>query len=65
LTCVALALLNEWNHPCTIVTKNAMIERDLDILVPVTERNLVHISISINSLDWLRSRSNKRVRRIG
>jgi DNA repair photolyase len=33
------------------VTKNAMIERDLDILVPMAERNLVHVFISINSLD--------------
>lgn len=51
LTRAALALLNECNHPCTIVTKNAMIERDLDILVPMAERNLVHVFISINSLD--------------
>ena len=51
LTCAALALLNECNHPCTIVTKNALIERDLDILVPMAERNLVQVFISINSLD--------------
>ena len=51
LTRAALALLNECSHPCTIVTKNAMIERDLDILVPMAERNLVHVFISINSLD--------------
>jgi DNA repair photolyase len=43
LTRAALALLHECNHPCTIVTKNAMIERDVHILV--------HVFISINSLD--------------
>ncbi|MGN6481150.1 PA0069 family radical SAM protein [Luteibacter sp.] len=51
LTRAALALLNECNHPCTIVTKNALIERDLDILAPMAERNLVQVFISINSLD--------------
>src|SRR4051812_15298310 len=51
LTRAALALLNECSHPCTIVTKNALIERDLDILVPMAERNLVHVFVSINSLD--------------
>jgi len=51
LTRAALALLNECNHPCTIVTKNALIERDLDILGPMAERNLVQVFISINSLD--------------
>ncbi|HMH69516.1 MAG TPA: PA0069 family radical SAM protein [Pinirhizobacter sp.] len=51
LTRAALALLNECNHPCTIVTKNALVERDLDILVPMAKRNLVQVFISINSLD--------------
>jgi DNA repair photolyase len=51
LTRAALALLDECNHPCTIVTKNALIERDIDILAPMAERNLVQVFISINSLD--------------
>jgi DNA repair photolyase len=51
LTRAALALLNECNHPCTLVTKNSLVERDLDILVPMAERNLVHVFVSINSLD--------------
>ena len=51
LTRAALALLNECNHPCTIVTKNALIERDLDLLVPMAARNLVQVFISINSMD--------------
>ncbi|WP_368311562.1 hypothetical protein [Luteibacter sp. CQ10] len=51
LTRAALALLDECNHPCTTVTKNALIERDLDILAPMAERNLVQVFISINSLD--------------
>ncbi|SEM54273.1 DNA repair photolyase [Luteibacter sp. UNCMF331Sha3.1] len=51
LTRAALALLNECNHPCTIVTKNALIERDIDILASMAERNLVQVFVSINSLD--------------
>jgi DNA repair photolyase len=33
LTRAALALLNDCNHPCTLVTKNSLVERDLNILV--------------------------------
>lgn len=51
LTRVALQVLAECHHPCTIVTKNAMVERDLDILVPMARENLVQVFISINSLD--------------
>jgi DNA repair photolyase len=49
-TAMSVALLNECNHPFTIVTKNAMVERDLDIQVPMAERDLVQVFISINSL---------------
>ncbi|MFK2893014.1 PA0069 family radical SAM protein [Dyella flagellata] len=51
VTRAALALLSECNHPCTIVTKNGLIERDLDILASMAERQLVQVLISINSLD--------------
>lgn len=51
LTRAALSVLNDCNHPCTIVTKNALIERDLDLLVAMAQRRLVQVFISINSLD--------------
>lgn len=51
LTRAALELLAECRHPCTIVTKNALVERDLDILVPMARERLVQVFISINSLD--------------
>jgi DNA repair photolyase len=51
LTRAALQVLAECHHPCTIVTKNALVERDLDILVPMAGENLVQVFISINSLD--------------
>jgi len=46
-----LEVLAECGHPVGIVTKNAMIERDLDILAPMAEKNLVNVFISVNNLD--------------
>ncbi|RAP57121.1 PA0069 family radical SAM protein [Oleiagrimonas sp. MCCC 1A03011] len=51
LTRGALEVLADCRHPCTIVTKNALVERDLDLLVPMAERRLVQVFISVNSLD--------------
>jgi DNA repair photolyase len=51
LTRAALELLAECHHPCTIVTKNALVERDLDLLVPMARENLVQVFVSVNSLD--------------
>jgi DNA repair photolyase len=51
LTRAALELLAECHHPCTLVTKNAMVERDLDILVPMAREGLVQVFVSVNSLD--------------
>jgi DNA repair photolyase len=51
LTRAALEVLAECRHPCTIVTKNAMVERDLDILAPMARANLVQVFVSVNSLD--------------
>lgn len=36
-----LRVLSECEHPLAIVTKNALVERDLDLLVPLAGRNLV------------------------
>ena len=46
-----LEVLAECEHPVGIVTKNAMIERDIDILASMAEKNLVNVYISINNLD--------------
>jgi DNA repair photolyase len=51
LTRAALEVLAECHHPCTIVTKNAMVERDLDILAPMAREGLVQVFFSVNSLD--------------
>ncbi|KGI79159.1 PA0069 family radical SAM protein [Oleiagrimonas soli] len=51
LTRAALEVLAECRHPCTIVTKNAMVERDLDLLAPMAAQRLVQVFVSVNSLD--------------
>ncbi len=51
LTRAALQVLAECHHPCTIVTKNALVERDLDLLVPMAREHLVQVFVSVNSLD--------------
>ncbi len=47
--CLEVAL--EARQPVSIITKNALITRDLDILQPLAENNLVHVYLSITSLD--------------
>jgi DNA repair photolyase len=51
LTRQCLTVLAEANHPLTIVTKNAMVTRDIDVLAPMAEKKLVHVFISITQLD--------------
>ena len=51
LTRAALEVLAECRHPCTIVTKNALVERDLDLLVAMAREKLVQVFVSVNSPD--------------
>jgi DNA repair photolyase len=46
-----LEVLAECEHPLTIVTKSALIERDLDLLAPMARKRLVHAFISVTTLD--------------
>lgn len=46
-----LEVLADCGHPLTIVTKSALIERDLDLLAPMAEKNLVKVFVSITTLD--------------
>jgi DNA repair photolyase len=46
-----LELLSECRHPFSIVTKNALVERDLDLLAPLAEKNLVKVFLSVTTLD--------------
>jgi DNA repair photolyase len=46
-----LEVLAETRHPLLIVTKSALIERDLDLLSAMASQNLVSVGISITTLD--------------
>ena len=46
-----LEVLERAGHPVGIVTKSALILRDLDILARLAERNLVRVAISVTTLD--------------
>ncbi|MEM7543832.1 MAG: PA0069 family radical SAM protein [Pseudomonadota bacterium] len=46
-----LEVLLEFRHPVTIVSKSALVERDLDLLVALAELNLAHVFISVTTLD--------------
>ncbi len=48
--------LSDWNHPVAIVTKGTLIERDIDLLSDMARRNLVHVGISVTTLDPALSR---------
>lgn len=51
LTRGIVELLAECDHPLTIVTKSALVERDLDLLGPMARKNLVKVFVSISTLD--------------
>lgn len=46
-----LEVLEEFNNPVSIITKNALILRDLDILKRLAEKRLIHVMVSITTLD--------------
>ena len=41
----------KYKHPVSVITKNALIKRDLDILSQLAEHNLVHVMVSITGTD--------------
>jgi DNA repair photolyase len=51
ITRQVLEVLAACEHPCTLITKSAMIERDLDLLAPMAQKNLVQAFISVTTLD--------------
>lgn len=51
ITRACLQVLSDFQHPVGIVTKGALIERDLDILAPMARKNLVRVGISLTTLD--------------
>lgn len=46
-----LAVLERTGHPVGIVTKSALVTRDIDILSRMAKRNLVKVALSVTTLD--------------
>lgn len=51
-----LEVLDAHNHPVGIVTKSALVTRDIDILSRMAERGLAKVALSVTSLDRKLSR---------
>ena len=56
LTRGILEVLLETRHPATIVTKSALVVRDLDILGEMARLGLVRVGLSVTSMDHVLSR---------
>lgn len=46
-----LGVLSDANHPVAILTKNALVTRDIDLLASMAERGLVKVGLSVTTLD--------------
>ncbi len=57
ITRAILKVLSDCNHPVTIVTKSALIERDIDILAPMAEKGLCTAALSVTTLERTVARS--------
>ncbi|HSD60675.1 MAG TPA: PA0069 family radical SAM protein [Burkholderiales bacterium] len=51
ITREVLEVLSECEHPLTITTKSALVERDLDLLAPMAEKRLARVYLSVATLD--------------
>jgi DNA repair photolyase len=51
LTRKVLQLMLEYQHPVSMVTKASLIERDIDILNKLAQQNLVHVAVTITTLN--------------
>ncbi|MBD3670008.1 MAG: PA0069 family radical SAM protein [Gammaproteobacteria bacterium] len=52
-----LEVLAAHRHPVSLITKSSLIERDIDLLAPMAEKNLVQVAVSLTTLDHELSRS--------
>lgn len=51
LTRALIEVLSEFNHPFSIVTKSALVERDIDLLAAMAKRHLVQVAITLTTFD--------------
>ncbi len=46
-----LQVLSDFDHPVSVVTKSALVTRDLDLLAPMAEKGLAQVALSVTTLD--------------
>jgi DNA repair photolyase len=46
-----LEICSAFNQPIGLITKSSLVERDIDILAPMAERNLTYVTLSVTTLD--------------
>ena len=51
VTRAILEVLVEHEHPFTIVTKSALVERDIDLIAPMARKRMARVYLSITTLD--------------
>jgi DNA repair photolyase len=51
ITREVLEVLGECNHPYGLITKSALIERDIDLIAPMAEKGLACAAITLTTLD--------------
>src|SRR6187402_881809 len=51
ITRQCLEVFHKYRHPVAIITKNALITRDLDILTELAKDNLIGVNVSITSMN--------------
>jgi DNA repair photolyase len=51
ITRSVLEVLADFQHPVSIITKSALVVRDLDLLAPMAAKRLAHVYLSVTTLD--------------
>ncbi|HSU42641.1 MAG TPA: PA0069 family radical SAM protein [Casimicrobiaceae bacterium] len=51
ITRSVLEVLAEHEHPFTIVTKSALVERDIDLIAPMAKKRMARVYLSVTTLD--------------
>jgi DNA repair photolyase len=51
LTRTFLEILSAHNHPVTLLTKSALIQRDIDLIAPMAEKGLARVGVSLTTVD--------------
>ena len=51
LTRSLIEILASTSHPLIVITKSALVTRDIDLLAPMAAQNLAHVNISLTTLE--------------